>query len=68
MGLPPTATSVLTSARPPPAIFARPQTHGILDSSSTFASHTLLFYYAFQSAVHPPLAHSDYAPDIYTGH
>ncbi len=61
MGVPPTATYVLTSALTAPAIIALAKQNGIPDSAAILATHMFLFYYAVLADVTPPVALSAYA-------
>ncbi|AEV15734.1 Transporter [Thermus sp. CCB_US3_UF1] len=61
MGVPPTATYVLTSALTAPAIIALAKQNGIPDSAALLATHMFLFYYAVLADVTPPVALSAYA-------
>lgn len=61
MGVPPTATYVLTSALTAPAIIALAQANGIPDQAAVYATHMFLFYYAVLADVTPPVALSAYA-------
>ncbi|WP_051946731.1 TRAP transporter permease [Thermus amyloliquefaciens] len=61
MGVPPTATYVLTSALTAPAIIALAKQNGIPDSAAVLATHMFLFYYAVLADVTPPVALSAYA-------
>ncbi len=61
MGVPPTATYVLTSALTAPAIIALAQQNGIPDTAALYATHFFLFYYAILADVTPPVALSAYA-------
>ncbi|APD08875.1 MULTISPECIES: TRAP transporter permease [Thermus] len=61
MGVPPTATYVLTSALTAPAIIALAKENGIPESAAIFATHMFLFYYAVLADVTPPVALSAYA-------
>ncbi len=61
MGVPPTATYVLTSALTAPAIIALAKENGIPESAALLATHMFLFYYAVLADVTPPVALSAYA-------
>ncbi|KIQ55321.1 transporter [Meiothermus taiwanensis] len=61
MGVPPTATYVLTSALTAPAIIALAQQNGIPGQAAVYATHMFLFYYAVLADVTPPVALSAYA-------
>ncbi|WP_243093704.1 TRAP transporter permease [Thermus thalpophilus] len=61
MGVPPTATYVLTSALTAPAIITLAKQNGIPDSAALLATHMFLFYYAVLADVTPPVALSAYA-------
>ncbi len=61
MGVPPTATYVLTSSLTAPAIIALAKLNGIPDSAALLATHMFLFYYAVLADVTPPVALSAYA-------
>ncbi|MEZ0347033.1 MAG: TRAP transporter fused permease subunit [Thermus sp.] len=61
MGVPPTATYVITSALTAPAIIALAKQNGIPDSAAILATHMFLFYYATLADVTPPVALSAYA-------
>ncbi len=61
MGVPPTATYVITSALTAPAIIALAKQNGIPESAAILATHMFLFYYATLADVTPPVALSAYA-------
>lgn len=61
MGVPPTATYVLTSALTAPAIVTLAKQNGIPESAALLATHMFLFYYAVLADVTPPVALSAYA-------
>lgn len=53
MGVPPTATYVITSALTAPAIIALAKQNGIPESAAILATHMFLFYYATLADVTP---------------
>lgn len=61
MGMPPTATYVLTAALTAPAIIDLAQQNGIPPEAAKLATHMFLFYYAVLADVTPPVALSAYA-------
>ncbi|GAA5338105.1 TRAP transporter permease [Thermus antranikianii] len=61
MGVPPTATYVITSALTAPAIIGLAKQNGIPESAAILATHMFLFYYATLADVTPPVALSAYA-------
>ncbi|TBH20630.1 TRAP transporter permease [Thermus thermamylovorans] len=61
MGVPPTATYVLTSALTAPAIIALAIENGLPASAALLATHMFLFYYAVLAEVTPPVALAGYA-------
>jgi TRAP transporter 4TM/12TM fusion protein len=61
MGVPPTATYVITSALTAPAIIGLAEANGIPPEAALLATHMFLFYYAVLADVTPPVALSAYA-------
>lgn len=61
MGVPPTATYVLTASLTAPAIVGIAQQNGIPQAAALLATHMFLFYYAVLADVTPPIALSAYA-------
>lgn len=61
MGIPPTATYVLTSSLTAPAIVKIAEANGIPAGAALLATHMFLFYYAVLADVTPPVALSAYA-------
>ena len=61
MGVPPTATYVITSALTAPAIILLAKQNGIPEQAAIYATHMFLFYYATLADVTPPVALSAYA-------
>lgn len=61
MGVPPTATYVITSALTAPAIILLAKKNGIPEVAAIYATHMFLFYYATLADVTPPVALSAYA-------
>jgi TRAP transporter 4TM/12TM fusion protein len=61
MGVPPTATYVLTSSLTAPAIVKIAEANGIPAAAALLATHMFLFYYAVLADVTPPVALSAYA-------
>jgi TRAP transporter 4TM/12TM fusion protein len=61
MGVPPTATYVLTASLTAPTIATLAQQNGIPASAALLATHMFLFYYAVLADVTPPVALSAYA-------
>ncbi len=61
MGVPPTATYVLTSSLTAPGIIKIAEANGIPSGAALLATHMFLFYYAVLADVTPPVALSAYA-------
>ncbi len=61
MGVPPTATYVLTASLTAPAIIALAEKNGIPAGAALLGTHMFLFYYAVLADVTPPVALSAYA-------
>ncbi len=61
MGVPPTATYVLTAALTAPAIIKLAVAGGIPENAAKLATHMFLFYYAVLADVTPPVALSAFA-------